>query len=169
MKVEQGSQAVWDHLFKYNNGKLYWKNKFPKSKAVIGAEAGGVYDGRYRVVKIRGSVYYTHRIIWELFNGDIPCGYEIDHVNHDITDNRIENLRLVKPEENKRNIPLSSRNITGFIGVVATKYGYGSKVTYKGVEYWLGTFDSAEKANKARCDFIENHNFNFHKNHGAKK
>lgn len=44
-----------------------------------------------------------HRFIWEAFNGEIPEGMEIDHINTNRSDNRLENLRLVSSSENKRN------------------------------------------------------------------
>lgn len=44
----------------------------------------------------------VHRIIWKLHHGDIPRGYEIDHINMDKSDNRIENLRLLTHRNNIR-------------------------------------------------------------------
>lgn len=38
--------------------------------------------------------FYLHRILFEMFVSSIPAGLTIDHINRDITDNRIENLRL---------------------------------------------------------------------------
>lgn len=35
-----------------------------------------------------------HRFIWETYNGKIPKGHDIHHINHDKTDNRISNLEL---------------------------------------------------------------------------
>ena len=42
----------------------------------------------------------VHRIIWEAFNGPIPDGYEINHINEDKSDNRLENLSIVTHKEN---------------------------------------------------------------------
>lgn len=49
----------------------------------------------------------AHRVIWEMFNGPIPEGMEVDHIKEiretgGIADNRIENLQLLSPAENKR-------------------------------------------------------------------
>ena len=46
--------------------------------------------------------YYVHRFVYEYFNGIIPKGYQINHINEDKTDNRLENLELVTQKENIR-------------------------------------------------------------------
>ena len=46
------------------------------------------------------KVYYQHRFVYEVFEGPIPKWFEIDHINNDKTDNRIENLQLVTHKEN---------------------------------------------------------------------
>ena len=50
---------------------------------------------------IRKSIC-AHRFIWECVNGDIPDGYEIDHINSVRDDNRIENIRCVTSAENRK-------------------------------------------------------------------
>ncbi len=49
------------------------------------------------------SGFLIHRAIWETFNGKIPAGMHIDHINGDKQDNRLENLRVVTPKENCNN------------------------------------------------------------------
>lgn len=51
----------------------------------------------------------VHRIVWEVHNGPIPAGMEIDHIDMDKTNNHISNLRLVTHAENIR----SARAIKG--------------------------------------------------------
>ncbi len=51
------------------------------------------YDG---VIK---SIQY-HRFVWEAFNGEIPDGFVIDHIDNNKTNNALSNLRLLTHEEN---------------------------------------------------------------------
>lgn len=39
-------------------------------------------------------------LVWEAFNGPIPEGMQVNHINEDKTDNRLENLNLMAPSEN---------------------------------------------------------------------
>lgn len=44
-----------------------------------------------------------HRIMWAWFNGEVPEGYVVDHVNNkheNMEDYRLENLQLLTPAEN---------------------------------------------------------------------
>lgn len=59
-------------------------------------------DSKYRL-------FYIHRGIYETFVGEIPSGYEIDHINTVRDDNRLENLRVVTHTENNRN-PLTRKH-----------------------------------------------------------
>lgn len=45
-----------------------------------------------------GSV---HRLVWKVFRGDIPKGYQIDHIDGDKKNNKLSNLRLVTPSQNQ--------------------------------------------------------------------
>ena len=44
----------------------------------------------------------NHRLVWEAFNGKIPNDLTIDHINRNVKDNNLENLRLLTREENTR-------------------------------------------------------------------
>ena len=44
--------------------------------------------------------YYVHRFVYECFNGIIPDGKVIDHVNNIKDDNRLCNLQLMTQQEN---------------------------------------------------------------------
>jgi hypothetical protein len=44
--------------------------------------------------------HLVHRIEYEAFNGKIPEGMQVNHINEIKTDNRLENLNLMTPSEN---------------------------------------------------------------------
>lgn len=43
---------------------------------------------------------YVALLVWEAFNGPIPKGMQVNHINEDKSDNRLENLNLMTPKEN---------------------------------------------------------------------
>lgn len=47
-----------------------------------------------------GKMYQVHRLVYEAFNGQIPEGLQVNHINEIKTDNRLENLNLMTPKEN---------------------------------------------------------------------
>ena len=61
-------------------------------------------DGRYyQVVLCKQSIkktYRVHRLVWEAFNGQIPEGLQVNHINEVKTDNRLSNLNLMTAKEN---------------------------------------------------------------------
>ena len=57
----------------------------------------------YRVCLCKQSIkktYRVHRLVWEAFNGTIPEGYEINHLDERPINNRLSNLSLVTHKEN---------------------------------------------------------------------
>ena len=82
------------------------------------SKTGDIYTSTGRLLKkckdkngyvIVAHTRLVHRIVWETFNGEIPEGMEIDHINTIRDDNRLENLRLVTHKENCNN-PISIEN-----------------------------------------------------------
>lgn len=59
----------------------------------------GYYQIKLRYNKKRYN-RYVHRLIWETFNGIIPKNMEINHINHNKSDNSLSNLELVTHRDN---------------------------------------------------------------------
>ena len=104
-------------LFDYDveTGNLIRKTN-ASSRARIG-DVAGCEDGRgYLFTGISGKYYKNHRIVWLWHNGYLPEG-EIDHINRNKIDNRIENLREASSVCQRRNQNLRKDNKSGVKGV----------------------------------------------------
>ncbi len=54
----------------------------------------------YKAIDIEGVKKSFARSVWMAFNGEIPDGYQVNHINHIKTDNRLINLELVTRKQN---------------------------------------------------------------------
>lgn len=101
----------------------------------------------YGVVGIDGRRYLTHRIIWLLVHGTWP-DEELDHIDQNKMNNRIENLRPATRAENCQNQGLRRNNSLGYSGVSwnkATKK-FKAYIMVDNKEIYLGLFDIVEEA-----------------------
>jgi len=55
-------------------------------------------NGRY-VVIISQKKYQVHRLVWNVFNGEIPDGYHIHHIDENPQNNHLDNLALMPSNE----------------------------------------------------------------------
>jgi hypothetical protein len=97
-------------LFDYRDGVLYWKKR--KQKRDITQPAGNLCATHgYVFIRLNRVLYRSHRLIWCMFYGYEPS--EIDHINRNRSDNRIENLREVSRSQNNYNHPVRADNKSG--------------------------------------------------------
>lgn len=122
--------------------------------------------GGYRGGGIFGRLYLAHRVIWAIHTGAWP-DEEIDHINHQKTDNRWANIRAVTNAENRKNRPMYSRNTSGICGVHWHKKSGKWRAVIKsdGEIMHLGLFVSLIDAAKARQ--AGEKKYGFHPNHGG--
>lgn len=111
----------------YESG-LKWKAKGKRGlgrQYVIGAMAGKPHkDFGYFYVHIKGKKYRTHRVVCALHGLDV-LNMQVDHIDGDRSNNRIENLRVVGQIENGRNQKMKSTNKTGFVGLSRSYHSGG--------------------------------------------
>lgn len=153
-------------LLRYDadTGKLYWierpRNMFTKeflhrswNTRRAGKEAlTHVSDAGYKAGIILKKGCKAHRVAWAIYHGSWPA-LDIDHINCDKTDNRISNLRLASPSENKRNTKVYKNNKSGFKGVFWGKSAksWVARIGVSGSQIHLGKFNSPEEAHAAYC------------------
>lgn len=118
-------------LLEYRDGKLYWKvNK--GSTARIGDESGWTDIHGYRLTRIDGELLRNHHIVWCIFNGHWP-EQELDHIDNDPSNNRIDNLRVCGRLQQGANQRLQKRRGGSYKGVHVSSSGkYYVKLKFKG-------------------------------------
>lgn len=106
-------------------------------------------DG-YACVRVGGRALLAHRIIFAIVYGRMPG--EIDHINGNRIDNRIENLRDVSSSENSHNYKRPNTNTSGFTGVCWSTHHQKWKVEIRlnNRRIHIGYFEDFEEAVQAR-------------------
>jgi len=108
----------------------------------------GSWKGKYRRVKIDGTAYPLHRLVWLFVHGKWPCGV-VDHINGDPSDNRIENLRDVTVAANIQNQKKAHRDkeSCGLLGVSRGRGGrWRARLVVNRKKISLGGYDTPELA-----------------------
>ena len=95
------TQQVVRERFDYQEGQLVYRYTV-HSRGVKGQVAGSRHHTGYYYVKVNNERYPLHHIIWLYHKGQMPV-HEIDHVDNDKGNNRIENLRDVPHSVNQHN------------------------------------------------------------------
>jgi len=117
---------------------------------------GGIFNRKHK----------AHRVAWAMSYGEWPD--EIDHINGDALDNRINNLRSVTHHENCLNRRMPRDNQSGVFGVYWSKRHnrWLAKIKIPATRRYkhLGLFDNIEAASSA----VEAGKlmYGYHKNHG---
>lgn len=132
--------------FQYRDGKLFYAEKVSR-KARKNQEAGSTDSYGYRQVKIHGVNVFAHQIVWLMFNSDLPV--QIDHINRNRSDNRIENLRESNNALNQQNRSLSKNNTSGEQGVTLHGNKWYARIGLSGKRIGLGSFNTIQEATLA--------------------
>lgn len=125
-------------IFKYKNGELF--------RLKNGLKVGSDHIKGYKHTTIKKKPYLLHRLIFMMFYGYMPN--EIDHINGNRSDNRIENLRPATNTQNQQNAKIRKDNKSGAKGVYWFKELKKWKVdiAIKGKRKYIGVFDDLELA-----------------------
>ncbi|QGH77011.1 homing endonuclease [Escherichia phage BEK26] len=158
----------WHDIFYIEDDKLF--NKVDRgARAMAGKEAGCLHkNSGYVVVRVDDKLLKAHRIIYEMRHGAIPEGMEVDHIDHNRSNNSDSNHRLVTHKENTQNVTRRKTNNSGCTGV----YWYESRSKWwsfigtgkgrKSLGYYSDWFDAVCARKRAEFEL------GYHENHGKK-
>lgn len=133
-------------LFEYReDGNLISKNT-RGGNAKAGMVAGCLQPSGYIRLRIDGTDRQLHRMIFLYHHGQIAEGMEIDHIDGDKANNRIENLRQVTKSQNNQNAKIRSDNTSGTKGVYKQRNKWISQITINKKQLYLGSYNTLEQA-----------------------
>lgn len=142
------TQQRLHELLDYNSdtGSFRWKVA-SAARIKPDSTAGSLDNHGYIKITIKRKLFKAHRLAWLYVFGEMPNG-QVDHINGDRSDNRIQNLRIVSNKQNQENVGPRSNNSTGFRGVSFNKKSgkYEAYITNNRKKTSLGMFDSPELA-----------------------
>ncbi|MCB5411790.1 HNH endonuclease signature motif containing protein [Pseudogemmobacter faecipullorum] len=162
------SPDVLHAILRYDatTGRLYWKHRprefFPSDSGYRTWNA--TFAGREALKTadkdgyLRGALFSrpvsAHWVIWAMHNGRWPA-QEIDHINGNPQDNRIENLREATRSQNS----LNTRARVGSKGVCWNKARrkWQVSISINGKNTYLGLFDCKEAARAAYANAARMH------------
>lgn len=144
-----------DLMYEPETGKLKWMRT---ARGRRRAEAGSLNKttGRWTIC-FKGETYLRSRIAYYLQTGTDPGKLQIDHINHDPSDDRWSNLRAITRSANCFARRAHNKS-TGLKGVYERKLQdgtprYDTMVCWKRKTHYLGTFSDKGAASLAVAKF----------------
>jgi hypothetical protein len=138
-------------LFEYRkDGNLIWKVSI-SNRVKIGDIVGYIDSGQkplYRRTQLDGKKHRVHRLIFLYHYGHITPGMDIDHIDGNSLNNRIDNLREATRSQNLQNSKISSNNTSGVKGVLWDKKyrRWEVRLSIEGKVKYLGQYKTLEEA-----------------------
>lgn len=165
----KNSEVTQEFLFKYLpynsvTGEFTYSDlcKHRMKNKVAGTTISKHPNTGYKRIYLLRKWYQAHRLAWLYVYGVWPDG-EIDHVNNERGDNRIENLRVVSRSENMTNSKTKKGNTSGMKGVYwnADWGKWCATVSIKKQRYWLGGFVDIQDAKNAVVTKLREENISY--------
>lgn len=156
------TQPLLKELLIYDSlsGNVFWRDRGEKwfvdersynifKTSFLMKQVKNVDGAGYYQIPIFGKFFLSHRVIWLYVHGYWPEN-QIDHINGNKLDNRIENLRECTIAQNMHNSKPNKNARIPYKGVYLRKDGmYISEIHNNNKKFWLGSFKTAEDAAKA--------------------
>lgn len=141
-----------------DTGIFTWVRPAFNKTQYIGKQAGSIGKENYLFIKIDSKRYSASRLAWFYVTGQWPEGV-IDHIDHNVQNNAIDNLRDITIAENCQNqIKHHKDSSTKYLGIRKDigKRTYNARIQTNGKRISLGHFYTKEDAynayiNAKRC------------------
>lgn len=131
MKANDYNRDDWYDLFEYDETSpsgLVWKVpqyfRGTPNYSRVGKPVGSrtqSNDKSYWAVGLSNDyvriTYLLHRVIWVMKNGSVDPDNDIDHIDGDRLNNKIDNLRECSKSDNSRNLRKKANNTSGVTNV----------------------------------------------------
>jgi len=137
-------------------GIITWKIS-PCPRIKVGHKAGckrkrNRGKGHDVYIKFKYKVYNASRVAYFLYHGVDPKEKQVDHIDENPLNNKIDNLRLATGSQNQFNRSFQKNNTSGIVGVNWDKkhQKWRARIRHKKKEIFLGYFDDIEEAKAAR-------------------
>ncbi len=132
-------------------GVFTWKVSSSR-KIKIGDIAGSLNPNGYLYIGVNGKVYIAHRLSWVYIHGALPAD-QLDHIDGNRSNNRIENLREATKAQNMQNQRVAhiSNKTTELLGACFHKASgkFQAQIRLSGKPRHLGFFPTAIEAHHA--------------------
>lgn len=137
------------NIFHYDSekGGLIYKVQPFQSKSKAGQLVGSKCRGRL-FVRVNKKLYAVHRLVFLFHRGFWP--EQVDHIDGNGLNNKIENLRAATNAENQRNKPKLKHNKSGFKGIHFCKQtkSWRVQITFERKRICGGRFSTKKEAAK---------------------
>ena len=149
------TQEIARNLFDYRDGTLYWKVRAAKN-VFAGDKAGFMQGNGYWGVRINQKTHQAHRVIFLYHYGHLPK--VVDHIDGDILNNLVENLREATASTNGCNRRAGVNNTSGVKNVSWCKAArkWTVMVQKNGAQQYFGRYENLDEAasvaKQARAD-----------------
>ena len=152
-------QRPGSHFHDERSSKI-WNSRYS------GKQAGSITKFGYVSIRLNKKARQAHRLAWIYVNGSSSS--ELDHIDGDKKNNKINNLREVSRIENGRNQKLRKNNSSGVMGVskISSSNRFEAYIMTNRVKIHLGRFSSFLDAVAARKS--AELKYGFHLNHGSR-
>lgn len=158
------TQDILKEYLEYNDGNLLWKKVPKRTSSTKVNSIAGCFDGRYIQIRFFGKKYRVHRLIFLYHNGYLP--ENIDHIDGNPLNNKIENLRAATKSQNNCNRKISQNNTSGIKGISWNKerMKWEVYIDKDHKRYRLGRYVSIDEAKEKLRNFRKEIHGEFHNN-----